>query len=148
MTKKILTLVAITFLFACKKNDSDNTATEVSLDITVANLAGTYKLTSSSKNDGTSNTDLYAALADCQKDDTYTYGLTGSFIRAENTLICSPTNAENGTYALSGTQVTYYIGSNSFVEKISKITATKLTTTSSYNFGSTTYTVTNIYTKQ
>lgn len=147
MKKKLFTVLVVAALFSCKKSD-DTAPVEASLDINIANLTGSYKLTSSLKNDGTTNTDLYSTMADCQKDDVYTYGATGNFTRAEAALVCSPTNAEVGTYTLTGTQVTYAIAGNTFVETISKITATKLTTTSSYGFGSTTYTVTSVYTKQ
>lgn len=94
---------AIVFLFSsCKKDDPAPTC---NLDAT--GILGNYKLSSLvyKADASTPELDIFFLFEPCQKDDLYIFAPNGAYSIAEGATSCSPSNAETGTWSLSGTQL-------------------------------------------
>lgn len=117
MKKIVLIFAAIVALNSCKKEDTN---AEVSQDLTLANVAGSYKMTAASiTTNGTSvdifnNPNYYEA---CEKDDVTTFTTSGTYTIADAGTKCSPTTDDTGTYSVNTTAKTMTVdGSTMTVE--------------------------------
>lgn len=95
MKKIIILLSAVTIMSSCKKNDDTPAST---LDLTIANIAGNYKITAATAtpSGSTSEFDVYAGTTfykDCQKDDILNFSTTSNYTYTDAGVTCSP----NGT---------------------------------------------------
>lgn len=98
MKKLLVIALAIGALASCKKSDD----TPAQLEVTLANVAGVYKLTGSVEviggvsydryNGGTTSAGLsYTSdYQNCEKDDTFTFTATGTVSTAEGATSCTP----------------------------------------------------------
>jgi hypothetical protein len=101
MKKLLVIAIAIGTLASCKKKDE----TPAQLDVTVANIAGAYKLTGEIEKIGNNNFDrfnggsmnglTYPSDYDaCEKDDVYTISLASILSISEGATSCTPPNSE------------------------------------------------------
>ena len=140
-----LLLFAIIVLPSCKK-DPDNSAREQIL------TAGTWKLTgwvTDYDKNGTYEENSFGILADCEKDNFYTFQAGGTLIKNEGPTMCISTNPQTvtGTWSLKNNYTQLLWGTTPY--EIESITSSTLTLTgkSSHNVIFTTN-VRMIYTKQ
>jgi hypothetical protein len=77
MKRVIISLIAVSTMFSCKKSESVDTP---QCPVNTTTVAGTYTLESVSYKSApdAASEDYFATLADCQKDDTYTFAADGS----------------------------------------------------------------------
>lgn len=94
----LLTILATSFN-SCKKQGEE----DEECDVTMAAVAGKYKLISSKYVNGTVETnainDLYEA---CELDDINELKADGTFIYSDLGTVCSPSGTESGTWSISG----------------------------------------------
>jgi hypothetical protein len=92
----LMLLVAV--FTSCKKDDKK--ATEISM----ANIAGTYKFTLMTyqyNNDPVEN--ILQDLDACDKDNTVTFKVNSTYSYVDIGLVCSPSSAHDGTWAVPST---------------------------------------------
>lgn len=93
------------FFFACKKNDSGGSGATCSLS--VAAVAGTYKLTSMRyKPNGGTESEVIGALNTCQLDDLLIFNANGTYIYQDAGISCSPNGTYPGDWTLNGNTLT------------------------------------------
>jgi len=99
---------------------------------------------------GTDTTDVYAAMDDCEKDNISSFNSDHTYVVDEGTLKCTPEDptAFNGTWSLSGNNLTVITPSNTQKWEILQLdnTTLKITYTGSINGSSAT--VIQTYTRQ
>lgn len=102
MKKICLFLIVAPILFlSCKKNNDNPTC-----DLTVANLAGTYKLTSIRyKPAGGTESEVIGILPACKLDDLTTLKTDGNFTYQDAGVVCSPNGSYPGNWSLSGNTI-------------------------------------------
>ncbi len=110
MKKTFLSLLASAVLVSgfssCKKNSEDNDC-----EISVASVAGTYKLISCKYVNGSTETDALNDLYDaCELDDTNELRADKVFIYTDAGVVCSPSGSETGTWDISGLTLTLNSG--------------------------------------
>ena len=94
----LVTLFVFNFS-SCKKSSGDDEDCE----ITIANLAGTYKLISAKYVNGSTETDaLHDLYDDCELDDTNELKADKTFVYTDAGTVCSPSGSESGTWDISG----------------------------------------------
>lgn len=92
------TLLATSFL-SCKKSSDDDDECEIS----VASIAGKYKLISSKYVNGSTETDAINDLYDpCELDDTNELKADKTFVYTDAGTVCSPSGSTSGTWDISG----------------------------------------------
>lgn len=90
----MLVLAGALMLSGCKKDDDNN------CDLSVANLAGSYKITSVLENGvETHNTSNYDP---CELDDLIIFNTDGTYDYSDVGTVCSPSGDDGGTWSLSG----------------------------------------------
>ena len=160
--KKILMMMAVatTMFTACKKSDD---APPAQLDVTMANIAGTYKITADQTSgtyagqtgtidnfNGGNGVQGYAA---CEKDDTFTFTAAGNASNAEGATSCSPaTTASTNPYILNTTTKAINfpsnIGQGGVSGTVTSLTAGGFVVTETMTNSGVTYTNTTTFTKQ
>lgn len=104
MKKTILAfglLISLGFSFSsCKKSGGDDND---DCDITVANVAGKYKLVAAKYINGTTETDaLHIIYDDCELDDINELKADKTFVYTDAGTVCSPGGSTSGTWDISG----------------------------------------------
>lgn len=103
--KKLLTLATVLVIAfsSCKKDDPAPTC-----NLDSNGILGGYKITSLlyKANAATPEIDLFALYDACEKDDILTMLANGTYTVTEGATACTPTNADSGTWSLSGTTLT------------------------------------------
>jgi hypothetical protein len=96
----ILSLLALLILGSCKKDTPSSTTCTYN----TASVLGSYKTTSLLyKADAvTPEEELFSLYPDCQKDDLLTFNSNGTYTVSEGATSCNPTNADSGTWSVSG----------------------------------------------
>jgi hypothetical protein len=101
MKKLIILLLPVLLILSCKKDKDPSCKTDA------ASIAGPYKVTGVTyKPDASSpETDYYNILFPdaCDRDDILTFNINGTYLLKDAGVVCSPSNDDNGTWALSGT---------------------------------------------
>jgi hypothetical protein len=99
--KKIFLIAAVSMLaFSACNKDKDETC-----DVTVANIAGTYKLTGLTykANSSAQEQDFMSLIAACERDDLNILNANGSFSYQDAGTVCSPNGSyTGGTWTLTG----------------------------------------------
>ena len=112
MKKLTVLLFAAAWLFSSCITDDDKDSNGGSY--TAAGLAGNWKLTAATVTPpitfmGTTYSDMYASMENCEKDDVITLNADGTWTEANNE-ICDPTDPDetdgNGTFSVSGNTMT------------------------------------------
>ena len=140
-----LLILATSVLLSCKK-DPDNSGREQML------TTGSWKLTgwvTDYDKDGTYEENSFAILADCEKDNFYTFQAGGVLIKNEGPTMCISTNPQTvtGTWSFKNNYTQILWGTTPYdIESISSSTLT-LTGKGSHNVIYTTN-IKMIYTKQ
>lgn len=108
MKKKSILFLAASVLLAgissCKKDNSDDDGDD-DCEITVASVAGVYKLVSSVDitMSGSPVDMLHVSYDDCELDDTNELKADGTFVYTDAGVVCSPSGSTSGTWSISGT---------------------------------------------
>ena len=116
MLKIVSAASALVFLIAfnaCKKSDNNNNSSAK----TVANLSGTYGITSITANVFGASVNLYDSLPACDQDNLIQLdtNLTAHFIDAN--IVCVPPSDSTGTWSLSsGADTIYVAGGASYIK--------------------------------
>ena len=141
----LLVMLAYTLLLSCKKGDGGPSKTE--------NLTtGTWKLTgymTDHQKDGVYEENTYAILADCEKDNLYTFMSSGNMTKDEGPTMCIPGNPQTVTQPWNfqdNENSLHFLGVRHTIEELSATTM-KLKARISYNVIFTIDTKTT-YTKQ
>jgi hypothetical protein len=137
----------VALLFAgCKKNDD----TVESLPFTMVNIAGTYTVTDETTASGSLSANSYATNYDpCERDDTYTFSNTGTFVYTDAGTKCSPPSLPvNSTYSLSGNVITIIGATGAVNGTIQTLTSTYMKIYVDYVVGSSITRITTTYTRQ
>jgi hypothetical protein len=145
MKKLLLVFFALIAFFACKKSSTDTT---VSLDVTAANIAGTYKITAATTSIGGITTDVYnnaSVFPVCSKDDIYVFNANGTYTITDAGVVCTPSNTFSGSYTVNTAAKTITIGTQTYTVVSLTNTAAVLTQTNFMNSG---FPVTATYTRQ
>jgi hypothetical protein len=142
--KKFLMLMAIatTTFTACKKSDDAPSQ----LDVTMANIAGVYRLTGVISVEGGLTYDRFnggtiggmaypSDYENCEKDDTFTFTASGNVTSAEGATSCiPPTASQTATYTVQTSTKTLSIPLFGLTGNIESLTSAgmvfKQTTTS------------------
>jgi hypothetical protein len=96
----LLTLLSFTFN-SCKKGADDDDDEEC--DLTIANVAGKYKLVSAKYVNGNTETDaLHTIYDDCELDDINELKADKTFVYSDAGTVCSPSGSTSGTWNISG----------------------------------------------
>jgi hypothetical protein len=108
-SKTNLTLLLIacgSILFSCKKDKSNDQSSGCS--VTVANLAGTYKLTALQYKLTASSQpiDYLTTMDACEKDDILTLKNNGTYVHTDAGIVCSPSESNEGTWSLKDKTLT------------------------------------------
>ena len=123
-------------------------------------LTGTWKMTASTVDPafvdistGTTYTDVYAKMDECDKDDLLIFEAAGGFKSDEGTTKCDPsdTQTSTGTWVFNTTETTISATSDGSTEdyKIVSLTETTMTVTNVQTFGGlANYTFTLTFAKQ
>lgn len=103
MKKLFFSVFAISVIFsACKKDDK-------TCDLTTANLAASYKITSIKYKASSSvpETEVLSLWLDaCQRDDITTFNTNGTVNFQDAGTVCSPSGNGTGVWSLSGSTLT------------------------------------------
>lgn len=132
--KKTLIIVAFfSFLFSCKKTSTNDAVAETSLDITVANLVGNYKMTAATVTSNGLTIDAFNTgnyIDACVKDDIISYTASGGFTVQDLGTKCSPTSAVTaGSYTLVSSTLTL---NGTDIYSVQKITSQKIVLSQSF----------------
>jgi hypothetical protein len=95
----ILSLLALLILGSCKKDTPSTSCT-----YNTASVTGTYKTNSLiyKADAATPEVDVFPTYPNCQKDDLLTFNSNGTYTVSEGATSCNPTNADSGTWSISG----------------------------------------------
>jgi hypothetical protein len=144
--KKILFFVLAAGIFpGCDKND-DTTA---SLDVTMANVAGNYKITAATMSSGGGSVDIFnnATFFDvCDRDDVYGFTASGNYTVTDAGVQCSPANTDAGTYTVNTGAKTITIDGE--IWTVTSLTSSRMVATQSNFMGSAGATGTVTFTRQ
>jgi len=141
----IAVLVVFFSFVGCKKSSGD---TQTSLDVTAANIAGTYKITAATSTIAGATTDVYnnaSLFPVCLKDDIYVFNANNTYTITDGAVVCSPTTTTSGTYSVNSAAKTITIGTQTYT--VVSLTNTAIVFTQS-NFMNSGYPLTATYTKQ
>ena len=104
MKKLFIIASALVVAFSsCKKDDPAPTC-----NLDNNGILGNYKITSFSYKASATDTviDIFANYPPCEKDDILTFVANGVYNVTEGATSCTPTNADSGTWSLSGSTLT------------------------------------------
>ena len=104
MKKLFIIASALVVAFSsCKKDDPAPTC-----NLDNNGILGNYKVTSIlyKANTATPEVDIFALYDACEKDDIITFVANGVYNLTEGATSCTPTNADSGTWSLSGSTLT------------------------------------------
>lgn len=136
MRKSLVFIVTICFFLSCKKTSTDDAVAETSLDITVANLVGNYKMTATTVTSNGLTIDAFNTgnyIDACVKDDIISYTASGGYTVQDLGTKCSPTSAGTaGSYTLVSSTLTL---NGTDIYSVQKITSQKIVLSQSF-FGS------------
>ncbi|RYY30957.1 MAG: hypothetical protein EOO04_03120 [Chitinophagaceae bacterium] len=109
MRNIVLNIGLLAFLIvglnSCKKDSGDDDGEEC--DITVASLAGKYRLVSAKYISGGQETDAMNNMYEpCERDDINELKADGTFNYIDAGTVCSPSNSTSGTWNVSGQTLT------------------------------------------
>ncbi len=105
--KAILLTVFIFVLFASCKKEEKNAPSSPTCSTTVAKLTGSYKVTAMTYTaPGMPNTDYFATLNVCRKDDVHVLEANGNYSYQDAGAACAPPGSYSGTWSLSGNTLT------------------------------------------
>jgi hypothetical protein len=105
MKKATFIVISAIVLFSCKKDKDEPQACTTN----AANIAGAYKITSMLYKESASTPEtevLPLWFEDCERDDVLTFNANGSYQEADAGIECAPPGGGNGTWALSGNNMT------------------------------------------
>ena len=108
MKKNFLLLLAAGLLIgsisSCKKQGSDDDDDDEECEISMATLAGVYKLVSSKDITmaGSEIDMLHINYDDCELDDTNELKADGTFVYTDAGTVCSPSGSTSGTWSVNG----------------------------------------------
>ena len=95
----ILTFGAIAIFSSCKKKDD----TPATCEVSVAGIAGNYKLTKIEAVAAGSATDVTSSLIDpCERDDIFQFNSNKSLTYQDAGTACSPSSSGSGTWDVTG----------------------------------------------
>ena len=105
MRKTLFVILSALVLFACKKDKKETVACTTS----ATTIAGSYKITSITYKQSSSSPEidyLTVILSEsCQRDDVLTFNSGGTYVNTDAGTTCSPSSNDNGTWALSGSNM-------------------------------------------
>jgi hypothetical protein len=105
MKKTILALSMLSLVFvSCKKDDKDEQVTP-----TKENLLGSYKMTAATMSSSGGSIDMFnndMFMEACDRDDIYKLNADLTYNLQDAGTVCSPSNDDTGTWAISGTTFT------------------------------------------
>lgn len=145
MRKLILLTFVLIAVTACKKKSTDTT---VSLDVTMANIAGTYKITAATATQSGITVDVYnnaSVFPPCNKDDIYVFSASGTYTITDAGVTCSPPSNFSGTYSVNTSAKTITL--NGQVCNVISLTSSAAVVAQP-NFMGSSATVTATYTRQ
>lgn len=125
MKKILVILITVAVANSCTKDSGDSTITP--LDITMKNVAGSYKVTAATlAATGTSvdvfyNDNFFKA---CNRDDIYKFADTGSYTITDAGMTCNPSTSFSGSYAINAASKKIAIDNDSFI--VVTLNATKM----------------------
>lgn len=119
-------LVLTAALFAgCDKNDDDDV---ISLEVTMANIAGNYKITAVTMTVGTSpaadifnNPSFYPV---CEKDDILNFNTSGVLTVTDAGVACTPSSADVEAYSVNTAAKTITVAGETMT--VTTLTSTKM----------------------
>lgn len=139
-------LVLLSLFISCKKKEA---STDVELDVTLANVAGSYKITAAKLTTlGTTqdiyNDPMYFDL--CEKDDIIRFTTSGTYTITDLGTMCNPPNNDAGVYSVNTTAKTITVDGET--GNVKSLTATKLIVEQTMGTGVSASSITVTYTKQ
>lgn len=94
-------LFAVLLLSSCKKEKED--MEEEDCELTVATIAGKYKLVAAKLLEGTTERDvLHEIYEDCELDDINELKADKTFVYSDAGTACDPSGSTSGSWSLSG----------------------------------------------
>lgn len=129
-------------LTSCGKDDEDKS------EVTMENVAGTYKVQSATVQMGTGGPtmDIVAQMDACERDDTQTLNVNGTYTTADAGTQCNPpTPPDSGTWSLPSTTTITMDGET---YTITSFDGDKLSVSQTYTDQGITYTVNMTLDKQ
>jgi hypothetical protein len=101
LTSKLLLFAAVLFAInSCSKSKSSGVTP------TMANLVGTYKLSSETSQQGTATQiNILESLPACEKDDELRFNADSSYDYLDDGTVCTPTGAYSGTWDLPSSNI-------------------------------------------
>ena len=139
MKKALICLSFIVSIIGCKKDDPVNP----NLPVTLANIAGNYKMTDVTI--ASTSSSVYSTFVPaCERDDTYAFAASGAVIRTDAGAVCSPNTSASGTFSLTGSTITF-LGNTYTVESL---TNTNFVVSNNIMFGGATYKALITFTRQ
>lgn len=133
MKKSLIIVVLFGFLFSCKKTGTEDTVVDTNLDITVANLVGTYKMSGATVTNNGVTTDAFNTgnyIDACIKDDIISYTASGGYSIQDLGTKCNPTSAVTaGSYTLVSSTLTL---NGTDIYSVQKITSQKIVLSQSF----------------
>jgi hypothetical protein len=146
MKKTFLLVCAIAVFASCKKNDDD---TEVTLDISVTNIVGSYKIASVTLLAGGTSRDVLndnTFFEACERDDVTAFASNGTYTITDAGVVCTPPTTDNGAYSVNVTTKTITIDGE--VMKIESLTNKKIVVSKTSGSGASAITMTSTLAKQ
>jgi len=150
--KKIYFLAMISFLAiatvftSCSKED-DNDEKDTPKTKTELLTVSKWKMTAFTVNPAVDGqTDLYASMEDCEKDDTFKFNTNGTYTSYEENNICEDSEPqESGTWSFNSTK-TELLMDNDLIFTIVSLTDSKCVISMQREEEGTTYTYTKTFT--
>ncbi|RYY56406.1 MAG: hypothetical protein EOO05_18810 [Chitinophagaceae bacterium] len=98
----LLTIMNLAFS-SCSKGSGDEEEDEKECELTVASLAGVYKIISARRVDASGETDItHEIYEDCELDDTNELKADGTFVYSDRGAVCDPAGNFTGTWSVNG----------------------------------------------
>jgi hypothetical protein len=107
-------------VMACKKNSPANQ------NITVANIAGSYKLAGLIWINSGVSINIYDSLQPCSKDDLYKLNADLSYAVVDAGIVCAPPDTDSGVWRLSNDSLYFTTTASTEAAKINSFTGSIL----------------------
>jgi hypothetical protein len=147
MKKSLLGFLSLALLatVSCKKTDSSS-------DVTMANVAGSYKLTAMTVKLGANpEADYMSSMDPCEKDNIMALNANGNYTVTDAGTVCTPSGSSTGTWSLP-TTTSIVTKETGFTEgdtaTIKSFNGSQLVLTENVDFGGQTGVVTSTMSKQ